>query len=72
MTKDFKVLVVSYKDDGDVFHHHQEVTGEGNSPAQCFRKALDLLAESFPTDKGKHAFIGCSSKSGYISLVDSN
>ena len=72
MTQDFKVLVVSYKDDGEDFYHHQEVTGEGNSPAQCWRKALDLLAESFPTDKGKHAFIGCSSKSGYKSLVDSN
>lgn len=57
MTIVFLVTVLSLKDNGEEFKHKHDVSGEGLTYDECLRKALDYLAESFPTDKGKHVFI---------------
>tara|TARA_R100000700_G_C3113857_1_gene105716 strand:+ start:265 stop:528 length:264 start_codon:yes stop_codon:yes gene_type:complete len=56
MTVHFLVTVLSVKDNGEEFKHRHDLSSEGETYNECFRKALDLLAESFPTDKGKHVF----------------
>lgn len=58
MTVHFLVTVLSVKDNGEEFKHKHDLSSTGETYNECFRKALDLLADSFPTDKGKHVFVG--------------
>lgn len=44
--------------DGDTVIRTHDVQGVGVSLNECRRRALDSLAKSFPTDGGKHSFIG--------------
>ena len=43
---------------GDKIERTHDVQGTGVTLNACRRQALDELAESFPTDGGKHSFTG--------------
>ena len=57
MTATFNITVKSPKN-GESFVHTHEVSGKGDSLNECRRKALDELAQPFPTSgKNRHEFI---------------
>jgi hypothetical protein len=57
MEATFQVKVESLIN-GDTIVRTHDVQGSGVSLNACRRQALDELAESFPTDGGKHSFTG--------------
>lgn len=57
MEATFRVKVESLIN-GDTIVRTHDVQGTGVSLNACRRQALDELAESFPTDGGKHSFTG--------------
>jgi hypothetical protein len=57
MEATFQVKVESLID-GDKIVRTHDVQGTGVSLNACRRQALDELAESFPTNGGKHSFTG--------------
>ena len=57
MEATFRVKVESLINGGTIVRTH-DVQGTGVTLNACRRQALDELAESFPTDGGKHSFTG--------------
>lgn len=57
MEATFQVKVESLIN-GDTIVRTHDVQGTGVTLNACRRRALDELAESFPTDGGKHSFTG--------------
>jgi len=57
MEATFRVKVESLINGGTIVRTH-DVQGTGVTLNACRRQALDELAESFPTNRGKHSFTG--------------
>ena len=57
MEATFRVKVESLIN-GDTIERTHDVQGTGVTLNACRRQALDELAESFPTNGGKHSFTG--------------